>query len=93
VHLLPGPDQWVMGPGTKDTRIVPPAVRQQVSRGANVVVVGGVVRGTWVARDGDLVVTWADEHGRRPARAEVEAGAERLGRALGGPLTLTVPAG
>ena len=83
VHLLPGHDQWVLGPGTKDSRIVPPAVRQQVSRGANVVVVGGVVRGTWTLRDGDLAVTWADELDGPPAHAEVRAAAERLARTLG----------
>ncbi|WP_034620613.1 DNA glycosylase AlkZ-like family protein [Cellulomonas sp. URHE0023] len=91
VHLLPGHDQWVLGPGTKDRRIVPPAARQQVSRGANVVVVGGVVRGTWTVRDGELRVMWADDVDARSVRAEVEAGAERLARTLGGPGTITVP--
>ena len=47
VRLLPAFDQWVMGPGTADTHIVPPARRSLVSRQANIVLVGGVVSGTW----------------------------------------------
>ena len=47
VRLLPAFDQWVMGPGTADTHIVPPARRSLLSRQANIVIVGGVVSGTW----------------------------------------------
>lgn len=58
VRLLPGYDQWVLGPGTADARIVPPASRTPVSRRANLVTVGGVVSGTWTLTDGRIVVTW-----------------------------------
>lgn len=57
VRLLPGHDQWVLGPGTADTTVVPPEHRQQVTRGANLLLVGGVVRGAWTVRDGVLAVT------------------------------------
>jgi hypothetical protein len=56
VRLLPGYDQWVLGPGTADAHVVPPARRNLVSRRANIVIVGGVVSGTW-SLTGDHVVT------------------------------------
>ena len=43
VRLLPGHDQWVLGPGTADVHIVPPARRKLVSNGANLVIAGGVL--------------------------------------------------
>lgn len=61
VRLLPRYDQWVLGPGTADTRIVPPGHRQEVSRGANVVLVGGVVSGTWAPAGDEVAVTWFPE--------------------------------
>jgi DNA-binding transcriptional ArsR family regulator len=76
VRFLPGHDQWVMGPGTKDVHVTPPAVRDLMTRKANPVVAGGQVCGTW-ARTGDqLTVTWTHE-GRRP-RAAIEEEAARL---------------
>jgi len=57
VHLLPGLDQWVMGPGTADGFIVPPAHRTEATRGANLVVEGGRVVGTWKAAKGDVTVS------------------------------------
>src|SRR4029077_9333299 len=47
VRLLPAADPWVMGPGTADPHVVPPARRQLVTRGANLVLADGVVAGTW----------------------------------------------
>ena len=41
--LLPGKDDWVMGPGTKDEWVVPAEHRTSMTRGANPVVVDGVV--------------------------------------------------
>ena len=35
VVLLPGKDDWVMGPGTKDTWVVPAEHRTAMTRGAN----------------------------------------------------------
>jgi hypothetical protein len=81
VRLLPGYDQWVLGPGTADTHVVPAARRELVSRQANIVVVGGVVSGTW-SLTGDLVRTaWFAEAGppQRNALAEEVA---RLGTIL-----------
>jgi hypothetical protein len=68
VRLLPGHDQWVMGPGTKDPHITPPARRDLMTRKANPVIVGGVVCGTWARKGDELTVTWLD--GRpRPEKA------------------------
>src|SRR6476469_6066240 len=47
VRLLPGHDQWVIGPGTKDIRVTPSSRRDLMTRKANPVIAGGVVRGTW----------------------------------------------
>ena len=41
VRFLPGHDQWVIGPGTKDEHVVPKAHRTQVTRKANLVLAGG----------------------------------------------------
>ncbi|NHA68813.1 DNA glycosylase AlkZ-like family protein [Phycicoccus flavus] len=89
VRLLPGHDQWVMGPGTKDEHVVPPGLRQAVTRKADLVVVGGVVRGTWAVRGGSLVVTWGPDGGRAPEDALAEQ-VERLSGLLDRPLTLSV---
>ncbi len=58
VRLLPGHDQWVMGPGTKDVHVTPPALRDLMTRKANPVIVGGVVSGTWARKGDELTVTW-----------------------------------
>lgn len=60
VVLLPGKDAWVMGPGTKETWVVPGAQRTSMTRGANPVVVDGVVRGTWRLRDGSVQLDCLD---------------------------------
>ncbi len=91
VRFLPGHDQWVMGPGTKDTLVTPSTQREAVTRKANPVVVGGAVRGTWAVDGDDLTVTWAE--GSPPRRA-IEEEAGRLAGILGRDrrLTLDVPA-
>ena len=61
VRLLPAADPWVMGPGTADPHVVPPAHRQLVTRGANLVLAGGVVAGTWTRKAGTLTVAWFGE--------------------------------
>jgi hypothetical protein len=57
VHLLAGFDQYVLGPGTTDHEIVPPAHRARVSRAGGwispVVLLGGRVAGTWQVVDGE----------------------------------------
>ncbi|MCG7284536.1 winged helix DNA-binding domain-containing protein [Cellulomonas sp. ACRRI] len=90
VTLLGGHDQWVLGPGTADARVVPAARRPAVTRGASLVLRGGVVAGTWAARPGAVEVTWFPEAGA-PPRDALAAEAGRLGDLLGraGDLRLT----
>lgn len=92
VRLLPGRDPWVMAPGTTDTRIVPPARREVVSRSANLVLSRGVVAGTWTARGDRLTITWFDESGRVP-RTALDEEATVLARLLDRPLDVTVERG
>ena len=85
VRLLPAQDQWVMGPGTADPHVVPPARRPVVSRGAHLVVVGGVVSGTWSVKGNRVDVDWFPEAtpvGREDLAAEVDRLATLLGRTL-----------
>lgn len=67
VRLLPGFDQYVLGPGTGDERVVPAAHRGEVSRAAGwispVVVAGGRVVGVWSQSHGTDtidVTLWED---------------------------------
>ncbi len=92
LRLLPGHDQWVMGPGTKDQHVVPPARRAPVTRKANLLVAGGVVSGTWAATEGEVRVTWFGENGRPPRNALAEAVAG-LSTILNRPLATTVDIG
>lgn len=89
VRLLPGHDPWVIGPGTKDAHVVPPARRTPVTRKANLVVAGGVVRGTWLAKAGDVEVTWFGENGKPPLN-DVAEEVGRLSAFLDRPLKMTV---
>jgi Winged helix DNA-binding domain len=89
VRLLPGYDQWVLGPGTADRHVVPPARRQLVSRQANLVIAGGVVSGTWSRTDDQIVTTWFAEAGPPPQDALADEVA-RLATILGRPLQPTV---
>jgi hypothetical protein len=81
VRFLPGHDQWVMGPGTKDVHVTPRSRRDPVSRKANPVTVGGVVCGTWARKGDELTIVWLDES-RRPEEA-IEQEAVRLAGILG----------
>jgi hypothetical protein len=85
LRLLPGYDQWVLGPGTADARIVPPARRALVSKGANVVIADGVVRGTWALADDGVAIEWFQGSGG-PAGDQVEAEVARLATILDRPL-------
>ena len=69
VRLLPGYDQWVLGPGTADPHVVPPRRRSLVSRQANVVIDGGVVSGTWALTHDQVAVDWFAEAGPAPRKA------------------------
>ncbi len=76
VRFLPGHDQWVIGPGTKDVHVTPSSRRDLMTRKANPVIVGGVVCGTWTRRGDQLTVAWLGER-RRPDTA-IEQEATRL---------------
>jgi hypothetical protein len=86
VRLLPGFDQYVLGAGTADGRVVPASRRAAVSRQAGwispVVVAGGVVRGTWDVDGSHVRVAWFREAGKPPRRA-LDEEAARLASILG----------
>ncbi len=84
VRFLPGHDQWVMGPGTKDVQLTPGQLRDLVTRKADPVIAGGVVRGTWARRGDELTVDWLDASPRPGALIAKEAA--RLGTILGADL-------
>jgi hypothetical protein len=88
VRLLPGHDQWVIGPGTSDVHVTPASRRDLMTRKANPVVVGGVVCGTWARRGDELTVTWLDERQRPDEPIEQEAA--RLAGILGRDLHLSL---
>ncbi len=92
VRLLPGHDQWVLGPGTQDEHVVPPAHRTPVTRKANLVLVGGIVSGTWTAAGGELQVTWFPGQARPPQEALGQE-VSRLASLLDRPLGATVEVG
>jgi hypothetical protein len=93
VRLLGGFEQWVLGPGTDDTHVIPAGRRSAVSRTsgwiAPIAIVGGVVSGTW-AIDGDQVMLeWFAECGSPPTAA-LESEAARLSRLLDRSLSLSL---
>lgn len=85
VHLLPGHDQWVLGPGTADPHVVPPTRRALVTKGSNLVVASGVVSGTWKVAGDEVVVAWFAEAGAPPVDA-VQEEVARLAGILDRPL-------
>ncbi|MEZ5094602.1 DNA glycosylase AlkZ-like family protein [Nocardioides sp.] len=89
VHLLPGHDPWVIGPSTKDERVVPADRRTPVTRKANLVLVDGVVAGTWKLGKARLEVTWLAGGSAAPAE-ELAAATERVAGVVGRPLELRV---
>ena len=96
VRLVAGFDQWVLGPGTDDTRIIAAPRRRAVSKQsgwiAPAVLAGGVVAGTWEL-DGDVArITWFKENGRIP-RKSLEAEASRLSIIFGRDLRLEAVVG
>ena len=88
VRFLPGHDQWVMGPGTKDVHVTPVSRRDLMTRKANPVIVGGVVCGTWARTGDEVTVAWLDER-RRPDEA-IERESSRLADLLGRDLHLSL---
>jgi hypothetical protein len=88
VRFLPGHDQWVIGPGTKDAHVTPLSRRDLMTRKANPVIAGGVVCGTWARRGDELTVTWLDER-PRPDEA-IQRESSRLADLLGRDLRLSL---
>lgn len=89
VRLLGGFDQWVLGPGTDDGHVTPAAHRRSVSKQsgwiAPVVVVGGVVHGTWELKGDRVEIAWFSEAGKPPTKAllaEVAGLSKIVGRVL-----------
>lgn len=84
VHLLGPFDQYVLGPGTADTTLLPAEHRAKVSRAAGwispLVLVDGRIAGTWERAADELVVSMFD--GDFPKR-ELAAAAQRLAEAVG----------
>lgn len=91
VVLLPGYDQWVLGPGTADESVVPSRWRPAATRGANLVLEGGRVAGTWKRTKGSLEVSEAAE--RPLPLARLAAAGQRWGAVLGTPLSARVITG
>jgi hypothetical protein len=93
LRLLPGFDQWVLGPGSDDGHVVTPDRRALVSRTGGwispVVIRGGRVVATWSLDADRIGVAWFAEAGRPPKRA-LEAEVARLGGILGRELRLAV---
>jgi hypothetical protein len=85
VRLLPGFDQYVLGPGTEDAHVLPSKRRTAVSRQsgwiAPIVVAGGVVKGTWEVDGENLRVGWFKEAGR-PPRTRIDEEVTRLSGVL-----------
>jgi len=93
VRLLPGFDQFVMGPGTGDGHVVPAQRRRAVSKQSGwispVVLAGGVVRGTWGLAGDRIVVAWFKEAGA-PPRSQIKAEVKRLSSILDRNLSVAI---
>ena len=86
LRLLGGFDQWVLGPGTEDAHVIPPAHRRAVSKQsgwiAPIALSGGVVAGTWELDGTTLQCSWF-ANAKRPSARALAAEARRLGTLLG----------
>ena len=93
VRLLPGFDQFVMGPGTGDGHVVSARRRTTVSKQAGwiapVVLAGGAVRGTWGLAGDRLQVAWFKEAGA-VQRTALQGEVKRLSAILGRDFDLEV---
>ena len=93
LRLLGGFDQWVLGPGTGETSLLAADRRSAVSRTAGwiapIVVVGGVVSGTWELDRRLVRIAWFSEAGSVPKAGLTEQVA-RLSSVLGPALELEV---
>jgi hypothetical protein len=95
LRLLPGFDQFVMGPGTGDGHVTPARRRAAVSKQsgwiAPVVLGGGVVLGTWGIEGDRLLVEWFKE-ARAVQRTALRAEVRRLSAIVDRELRLEVAA-
>ncbi|MGX7828806.1 DNA glycosylase AlkZ-like family protein [Actinokineospora sp. 24-640] len=89
VVFLPGFDQWVLGAGTADSNVVPAAHRPLATRGANLILIGGRVRGTRTIERAAIRARWLDRTGAAES-SSVAAAARRLSSALGRDLRFAV---
>lgn len=78
-----------MGPGTAEESIVPAAHRPSVTRGANLVLRGGTVAGTWTLTSNTLVAT-CPPGPAAPTIYELQAEGPRLASLLGRALEVEV---
>lgn len=89
VRLLGSFDQYVLGPGTNDTALLPGDHRAKISRTAGwispLVLVDGRIAGTWEIDNGDLVVSMFDN--APVPEAGVEAEVPHIVRATGQPVS------
>ncbi|WP_063046083.1 winged helix DNA-binding domain-containing protein [Nocardia pseudovaccinii] len=87
VHLLGAFDQYVLGPGTGDTELLPTEHRARVSRAAGwispVLVIDGRIAGTWETITDDLSVTTFA--GALPPSRDLETAADHVAAAMGHP--------
>jgi hypothetical protein len=86
VRLVGQFDQYVLGPGTKETRMLPAHHRAKVSKAAGwisaVVLLGGRIVGVWEESDGSIAVTlFADAE--RPDTEALEGEAAHLAKVRG----------
>jgi hypothetical protein len=93
VRLLGAFDQYVLGPGTGDTRILPAAHRAKVSKTAGwispLVVVDGRITGVWELADDEVSVSFFPGT-PKPSSSEVKAEVAHLVRAVGRHLTFRI---
>jgi hypothetical protein len=93
VRLVPGFDQYVLGPGTEDPLVIPAGRRAAVSRQAGwisaVVLVDGVIRGTWELAEDEVRVAWFEESGGAP-RAAIGDEVSKLSALLGRNLAVSI---
>ncbi|WP_245720349.1 winged helix DNA-binding domain-containing protein [Nocardia uniformis] len=88
VRLLGPFDQYVLGPGTNDTALLPGDHRAKVSRTAGwispLVLVDGRIAGTWEIDNGDLAVAMFDD--APLPKAGLQAEVPHIARATGQPV-------
>ncbi|MFI6865752.1 winged helix DNA-binding domain-containing protein [Nocardia sp. NPDC050406] len=93
VRLLGAFDQYVLGPGTNDTALLPGDHRAKVSRTAGwispLVLVGGRIAGTWETDKDELVVSMFDD---APVPKGVKGELSHIARATGQELSGIRPA-